>query len=126
MKSLQAAFPAAEIVCVAKIMKTAYKESIAVIAKTLGCTFIDASDHETINGESNPHPRALGMRQIASRVLDPTDLRLEQQHMAADAKAVADTIEDVTDDLTAAIGTAVAAVGLTGTQVSGTKYRLSI
>ncbi len=92
IKALQALYPYAQIVCIAKIMGDEYKESIAHIANTLGVMYIDVSDYESINGAANPHPKAYGMRQIASRVLNPTDATLKQSHISACDNAIIEGI----------------------------------
>lgn len=85
VKAIQAELPNAQIVCITERMRAAYKESIAHIANTLGCVYIDASDYIA---ESGNHPGEIGMRQIAAMVLYPTDTTLKQQHMPADAKGL--------------------------------------
>jgi len=88
VKALQATYPNALIVCIAKKMGDEYKESIIQIAKTLGVVFIDASDYI---GEGNElHPGELGMKQISSLVLYPTDESLTQRHIPADARKIGD------------------------------------
>lgn len=86
VKSLQALYPGVQIVCITELMKPEYKKSILDIANTLGCVFIDASGYDTSTDTKGIHPGKLGMMQIASHVLYPTDVSLTQEHIPADAK----------------------------------------
>lgn len=84
IKAIRATYPDAEIVCVSEYMHEEYRDSIEHIAKELGVKYINAYDY---NRQSGSHPGVLGMQQIASLVLFPTDSFLWQKHYPADAQA---------------------------------------
>ena len=69
IKSLQANFPNAQIVCVIKKMLYSYYDSIMQIAMALNCICIDAREYTTQNGA---HPGIKGMREISSIMMDST------------------------------------------------------
>ena len=94
VKALQALYPSAKIVCVAEWMTDDYKNSIIHICNTLSCEYIDASDY-TQTSVDNIHPGILGMMEIASQILYPTDKTLTQSHIAADAKTVGDELTTI-------------------------------
>jgi hypothetical protein len=85
VKGLQALYPDAEIVCISEKMSENYRVSIEFIAKELSVEYIDASDYA---GASGVHPGVLGMQQLASLVLYPTDNGLWQKHYPADSNTV--------------------------------------
>lgn len=92
IKALKASYPNARVVCIVKKMNNSYKDSIFNIAKTLLCDYIDASDYD---GAQGVHPGIDGMRQIASLILNATDNTFSQRHIAADAKAVDDKVNEL-------------------------------
>lgn len=96
IKGLQALHPNAEIVCIAEKMGVNYKQSVEYIAKTLGCGFIDASDYV---GASGVHPGKLGMHQIASQILYPTDFMLTERHIPADGAIVGEMRDTLNEEL---------------------------
>lgn len=95
VKGLIANYPDADIVCISQKMDAPYSESIQYIAEKLGALYIDASNYK---GESGVHPGVVGMRQIASNVLYPTSLNLNQMGVPADSFATGSIINDITDE----------------------------
>lgn len=91
LKALKALHPSAEIVCISEKMNTSYRESIEYIARSLGVEYIDVSDYV---GSSGVHPGIIGMEQIASLVLYPTNSGLWEEHYPADAMVTGQRISD--------------------------------
>ena len=97
VKGLQALYPDAEIVCVSEAMSYLRKDSICNIAKALGATYIDVSGYATV-ASGNVHPGPLGMRQIAAKILYPTDSYFMFEGIPADAKKTGEKLTEIKDD----------------------------